>query len=70
MGVAKNDEQLLTLIADFNLLNVNQLTALSGRSSQVVRRRLRAFKDEDLITTLPTRIRTRSWAARRINKPD
>ena len=49
--VTKNDRELLTSIAEHKALTVNQLSALSQRSSQVVRRRMRTLAMEDLIIT-------------------
>ena len=45
----KNDNELLSIIAEYGILTVNQLAALSHRSSQVIRRRLRFFIKEALI---------------------
>jgi len=47
----KNDSKLLSMIADYRLLTVKQLSVLSQRSSQVVRRRMRTLTEEELIIT-------------------
>jgi DNA-binding PadR family transcriptional regulator len=49
--ITKNDRDLLTSIAEHKVLTVSQLSALSQRSSQVVRRRIRALEMEGLIIT-------------------
>ena len=45
----KNDRELLALIAGYKALTVKQLSALSQRSGQVIRRRIRDFEEEGLI---------------------
>ena len=47
--ITKNDIKLLSSIAEYKFLTVKQLAALSQRSQQVIRRRLRLFKSEHLI---------------------
>jgi len=47
--VTKDDIKLLSSIAEYKFLTVKQLVALSQRSQQVIRRRLRLFKSEYLI---------------------
>jgi hypothetical protein len=47
--VTKDDIKLLSSIAEYKFLTVKQLAALSQRSQQVIRRRLRLFKSEYLI---------------------
>ena len=49
--VTKNDRDLLTSIAEHKVLTVSQLSALSQRSSQVIRRRIRALEMEGLTIT-------------------
>jgi hypothetical protein len=49
--ISKNDQKLLTSIAEHKVLTVSQLSALSQRSCQVVRRRMRALAMRDLIIT-------------------
>jgi hypothetical protein len=46
-----NDRDLLSSIADYKVLTVKQLSILSQRSGQVVRRRMRALVKEGLIAT-------------------
>jgi hypothetical protein len=45
----KGDKQILSLIALYRILTVSQLAALTQRSRQVVRRRLRYLSDEGFI---------------------
>jgi hypothetical protein len=47
--ITKNDQVLLSFIGNFTLLTVEQLAALSQRSRQVVRRRLRVMTKEGLV---------------------
>jgi hypothetical protein len=47
----KNDLKLLACIAEHKVLTVHQLSALSQRSGQVIRRRLRVLESETLVTT-------------------
>ena len=47
----KNDLKLLACIAEHKVLTVHQLSALSQRSNQVIRRRLRVLESETLVTT-------------------
>jgi hypothetical protein len=47
----KNDRELLALIAEHKVLTVKQLSALSQRSYQVLRRRMRTLAMKDLIIT-------------------
>ena len=47
----KGDKEILSLIAGYKVITVNQLTALTGRSRQGVRRCIRSFIREDLIVT-------------------
>jgi Replication-relaxation len=47
--ITKNDVKLLSSIAEYKFLTVEQLAALSQRSKQVIRRRLRFFENEYLI---------------------
>jgi hypothetical protein len=51
LKVNKNDRKLLASIAEHKTLTVKQLSALSQKSFQVIRRRMRDLADEDLITT-------------------
>ena len=46
----RNDFKLLSFIAEFKFLTVRQLSILSQRTSQVVRRRLRSLKEEGSIS--------------------
>ena len=48
---SKNDLSLLASIAEHKLLTVGQLSALSHRSRQVIRRRLRVLESEGIIVT-------------------
>lgn len=45
----KNDRRVLALIAEHRVLSVSQLTAIQQKSSQVVRRRLRALEEEGMV---------------------
>ena len=47
--ITKADIKLLSSIAEYKFLTVKQLAALSQRSQQVIRRRLRLFKSEYLV---------------------
>jgi hypothetical protein len=47
--IVKKDYNLLGFIADYKFLTVRQLSALSQRSRQVIRRRLRFFVSENLV---------------------
>jgi hypothetical protein len=47
----KGDRQILSFIALYRILTVSQLAALTNRSRQVIRRRLRYLSGEDLIIT-------------------
>jgi hypothetical protein len=49
--VTKNDGELLASIGEHKALTVKQLSILSQRSSQVVRRRIRTPTEEELIIT-------------------
>jgi hypothetical protein len=53
MGFAlnKNDRKLLVSIAQYKTLTVKQLSAISQRSFQVIRRRMRDLANEGFITT-------------------
>jgi hypothetical protein len=53
MGSAlnKNDRKLLVSIAEYKTLTVKQLSAISQRSFQVIRRRMRDLANEGLIAT-------------------
>ena len=51
LKVNKNDRKLLDAIAEHKTLTVKQLSALSQKSFQVIRRRIRDLAAEDLITT-------------------
>jgi len=46
----KNDIKILSYIAEHKFLSTKQLSALSQRTSQVIRRRLRYLEKEDLIS--------------------
>ena len=46
--VTKKDVRILSYIAEYKFLSVKQISALTRRSSQVIRRRLRHFSDEGL----------------------
>ena len=50
-SISKNDQKLVALISEYKVLTVKQLSILSQRSLQVVRRRNRAMEREGLITT-------------------
>lgn len=47
--LTKGDKEILSLIALYRILTVSQLAALTQRSRQVIRRRLRFFSDEGYI---------------------
>jgi hypothetical protein len=47
--LAKNDLALLSAIGEYQVVTTRQLTAVSCRSCQVIRRRIRAFEDQGLI---------------------
>jgi len=47
----KKDRKILSLIAEHKILTVSQLAALTQRSRQVIRRRLRLFLGENLVFT-------------------
>ena len=49
--VTKNDKELLISIGEHKALTVKQLSNLSQRSSQVLRRRMRTLIKEELIIT-------------------
>ena len=49
--LTKNDKELLTLIGEYQALTIKQLSILSRRSAQVVRRRIRSLTKEELITS-------------------
>jgi response regulator of citrate/malate metabolism len=49
--ITNRDRDLLELIYKFNLLTVSQLAALSQRSRQVIRRRVRFLTDQALVST-------------------
>lgn len=50
-NISKNDLALLGSIAEHEVLTVGQLSALSQRSRQVVRRRLRVFESKGIIVS-------------------
>ena len=50
-NINKNDLALLASIAEYEVLTVGQLSALSQRSRQVVRRRLRVLESEGIIVS-------------------
>jgi hypothetical protein len=58
--ITNKDRELIELISKFNLLTVSQLAALSQRSRQVIRRRIRFLSNQGLILT-----RERSYGSRR-----
>jgi hypothetical protein len=47
----KNDRKLLISIAEYKTLTVKQLSAISQRSFQIIRRRIRHLANEEFITT-------------------
>ncbi len=47
--ISKGDKEILSFIAEYKYLTVKQLSALTKRTNQVVRRRLRHLKNEHLI---------------------
>ena len=47
----KGDKEILSLIALYRILTVSQIAALTQRSRQVIRRRLRYLSGKDLIIT-------------------
>ncbi len=47
----KKDRKIVSLIAEHKILTVSQLAALTQRSRQVIRRRLRLFLGEELVFT-------------------
>ena len=47
--ITNGDIKLLSWIAEYKFLTVNQLTAITQRSMQVIRKRLRFLKSENLI---------------------
>jgi hypothetical protein len=49
--INKNDRELFASIAEYKVLTVKQLSALSQRSGQVIRRRIRELGEEGLIIT-------------------
>jgi hypothetical protein len=49
--ITKKDIELLSYVADYRLLTVRQLSALSQRSCQVIRRRLRILESQAIIAT-------------------
>ena len=49
--IAKRDFELLSHIAEYRFLTVKQLAALSQRTVQVIRRRIRHLSNENLIAT-------------------
>ena len=49
--IINNDLELMALLGKFKILTVNQLSILSQRSRQVIRRRLRFLTDQGLIAT-------------------
>ena len=51
--VSKNDRALLSSIGEYQAVSIRQLAAISNRSNQVIRRRLRFLKDQDLIIKKP-----------------
>jgi hypothetical protein len=50
--IAEKDWELLRFLDNFNVLTVSQLSALSRRSHQVIRRRLRVLADRGFISSL------------------
>lgn len=50
---SKDDLILFSSIGEYQVLTARQLAAISGRSSQVIRRRLRSFEDSGLIIKKP-----------------
>ena len=50
-SLTKNDKEILTLIGEYQALTIKQLSILSRRSAQVVRRRIRSLTKEELITS-------------------
>jgi hypothetical protein len=53
MALKKNDRKLLTAIAEYGVLTVKQLSALTDRSGQVLRGRVRDWEREGYIITKP-----------------
>ena len=49
--IAQNDMDLLVYIGEHKMLTISQLSALSRRSRQVVRRRIRALTGKSLIAS-------------------
>jgi hypothetical protein len=49
--ITKGDFELLSNIAEYKFLTVKQLVALSQRSTQVIRRRLRFLANEGLVAS-------------------
>ena len=47
--ITKKDIEILSFIAEYKFLSVKQLSALTQRTTPVVRRRLRHLEDEKLI---------------------
>ena len=58
----KNDLALLASIAEHEALTVGQLSALSQRSRQVVRRRLRILESEGIIVAKEGSSDNLNWA--------
>ena len=50
---AKNDIPLLVSVSEYRVLSIRQLAAISRRSCQVVRRRIRSLEDRGLIIKKP-----------------
>ena len=51
-NLTKNDRYLLNFIAAYKFLTISQLSALSQRSHQVIRRRLRFLVNDGLVTRM------------------
>lgn len=60
----KNDHVLLKMIAEYRILTVTQLSALTLRSPQVIRRRLRILNNEGILT-----VRARGYG-RNLGRPE
>jgi len=48
--ITNGDIKLLSSIAEYKFLTVKQLAAITQRSMQVIRRRIRTLRDERLIS--------------------
>ncbi len=60
--IIKNDLKLLSYIAEYRFLTVKQLSALTQRPLQVIRRRLRIFSKKKHCTDRGTGIWHKFWA--------